>query len=66
MVNFLGSANVQKLIGLFGGPSAGAYFPHLPMWARGTLAILGPTFAAAVHAIDAWRAKISASTPPGA
>lgn len=58
LFEFLGSANVQKIAGLAGGPAVAAYATGLPDWARGFLVIAGPTFAAFVHSVDAYRAKI--------
>lgn len=59
LFNWLGSANVQKMIGIIGGPSVATWDTSLPMWTRGVFAVAGPTFAALVHAVDAWRANIN-------
>lgn len=57
LFDFVGSANVQKAIGVIGGPTLAIELNTLPSWIRAAFAVAGPAFAALVHAIDAYRAK---------
>ena len=57
ILEFLGSANVQKAIGVLGGPALAASPDGLPTWVKGCLAVVGPIFALGVHFVDAYRAK---------
>lgn len=61
ILEFLGSANVQKVAGIAGGPTLAEYGTGLPSSVRVALAIVGPVFAAFVHAVDAYRAKTPAA-----
>jgi hypothetical protein len=57
LLDFIGSANAQKFIGLFGGPTLAVELNGLPTWVRAAFAVGGPLFAAVVHAVDAYRAN---------
>lgn len=57
VLDFIGSANAQKFIGLFGGPTLAVELNHLPVWVRGIFAAGGPLFAAIVHFVDGYRAN---------
>jgi hypothetical protein len=55
-VDFLGSANVQKVIGLAGGATLSTDVHTF--WAKLSTISVGAAFALAVHGFDAVRAKI--------
>lgn len=57
LLDFIGSANVQKFVGLFGGPALAVELNHLPVWVRAIFAAGGPIFAAIVHFVDGYRAN---------
>jgi hypothetical protein len=62
LFDFLGSANVQKVIGLAGGPALATDFKT---WTAKLATVgVGGAFTAFIHWIDKERAKIAATPPP--
>lgn len=57
LLDWIGSANVQKFVSLFGGPTLAIELNHLPVWVRAIFAAGGPIFAAIVHFVDGYRAN---------